>query len=55
MQNYVIPKTSVKDNAAYNKSLDVRAKERLSYHAVFLLLAGLVAVSPHVNFAVKQL
>ena len=32
-----------------NKSLDVRAKQRLSFGVAWLLLAGLVAVSPHVN------
>jgi len=33
--------------------MDVRAKQRLCYRGVFLLSAGLVAVSPHVNSAVR--
>ncbi len=39
---------------AANKSLDVRAKQRLSYHVVFLTQTGLVAVSPHVISAVMN-
>ena len=35
--------------------MDVRAKQRLCYHVVFLPLAGLVAVSPHVISSVRQL
>ena len=34
--------------------MDVRAKQRLSFHVVFLLLAGLVAVSPHVRYCVES-
>ncbi len=39
----------------HNKSLDVRAKQRLSYHVVFLSLAGVYSVSPHVNSIVSWL
>jgi len=35
--------------------MDVRAKQLLSFHVVFLLSAGLVAVSPHVISAVMPL
>jgi len=41
-------------NAAPNKSLDVRAKQRLCYHVVFLTQPGLAAVSPHVNSVVRR-
>ena len=39
---------------ASNKSMNVRAKQRLCYERVFLLSAGLVAVSPHVISAVRR-
>jgi len=42
-------------NAVPNKSLDVRAKQRLSYRVVFLPFACAVAVSPHVNSSVGSL
>ncbi len=38
-----------------NKSLDVRAKQRLSFHVVFLPLTCVLAVSPHVNSIVRLL
>ncbi|MDQ3089150.1 MAG: hypothetical protein M3Q78_11225 [Acidobacteriota bacterium] len=38
-----------------NKSLDVRAKQLLSYRVVFLPFACVVAVSPHVNSIVRQI
>jgi len=34
--------------------MDVRAKQRLCYQQVFLLLAGLAAVSPHVISIVSR-
>jgi transposase len=34
--------------------MDVRAKQRLSYHVAWLFLAGLVAVSPHVISTVRR-
>jgi predicted esterase len=34
--------------------MDVRAKQRLSYHVVFLPLTCVVAVSPHVNSGVRH-
>jgi hypothetical protein len=37
-----------------NKSLDVGAKQRLSYRVVFLPLACVLAVSPHVNSIVRR-
>ena len=42
-----------------NKSMDVRAKQRFSYHVVLLLLACVYSVSPHVisivgRFSLKQ-
>ena len=37
-----------------NKSLDVRAKQRLSFRVVRLTQTGLVAVSPHVNSVVGR-
>ena len=40
-------------NAPPNNSMDVRAKQRLSYRVVRQTLAGLVAVSPHVISSVK--
>ena len=40
--------------AMSNKSLDVRAKQRLCYQRVFLPLACMVAVSPHVISAVRR-
>jgi len=40
---------------APNKSLDVRAKQRLSYHVVRQISAGLAAVSHHVNSVVRLL
>ena len=33
--------------------MDVRAKQRLSYRVAWFLSSGLVAVSPHVNAAVR--
>jgi len=39
----------------HNKSMDVRAKQRLSYHVAWLLSAGLMAVSPHVISIVMPL
>jgi hypothetical protein len=36
-----------------NNSMDVRAKQRLSYHVVFLTQTGFLAVSPHVILAVR--
>jgi hypothetical protein len=44
----------VKAEAKPNKSLDVRAKQRLCYRVVFLTQTGLVAVSPHVNSIVRR-
>ena len=41
--------------ATANKSLDVRAKQRLCLGVVWLLSAGLMAVSPHVISAVRFL
>ena len=35
--------------------MDVRAKQRLSYHVVRLTQTGLVAVSPHVISTVRHL
>ncbi len=43
------------NNHAANKSLDVRAKQRLCYRGVFLPLTCVVAVSPHVISTVRQL
>jgi len=39
----------------HRKSLDMRAKQRLSYRVVFLPLTCAVAVSPHVNSIVRHL
>ena len=35
-----------------NKSLDVRAKQRLSYRVAWFLLACVNSVSPHVRYCV---
>jgi hypothetical protein len=43
------------NKGAYNKSMDVRAKQRLSYQLVFLTRSCVLAVSPHVISAVRQL
>lgn len=43
----------MKITAASNKLLDVRREQRLSYHVVFLLLACVLPVPPHVNAAVN--
>jgi hypothetical protein len=48
-------RNSVEPNAASNKSLDVRRKQRLSYRVDLLLSAGLAAVSAHVTSAVGHL
>ena len=42
-----------KDEDKHNKSLDVRAKQRLCYHVVFLIRSCVLAVSPHVNSIVR--
>ena len=42
-------------NAPPNKSMDVRAKQRLSYHVVILIRSCAVAVSPHVISIVRLL
>ncbi|MDQ3749426.1 MAG: hypothetical protein M3367_10515 [Acidobacteriota bacterium] len=41
--------------AASNKSMDVRAKQRLSFRVVSLPSACVMAVSPHVISAVSPL
>jgi len=41
-------------NAPPNKSLDVRAKQRLSFYVAWFLSACVVAVSPHVNSVVGR-
>jgi predicted outer membrane lipoprotein len=41
-------------NAMPNKSMDVRAKQLLSYYVAWLLSAGLAAVSPHVISIVRR-
>jgi len=43
------------NNAPSNKSLDVRAKQRLSFHVAWFLSACVLAVSPHVNSVVRLL
>ena len=43
------------NNGRHNKSMDVRAKQRLCYHAALLPLACVNSVSPHVNAAVRRL
>jgi hypothetical protein len=45
----------LKNNAASNKSLDVRAKQRLSYQRRPLIFTLSLAVSPHVNSIVLPL
>ena len=42
-------------DALPNKSMDVRAKQRISYRVAWFLLACVVAVSPHVISAVMRL
>ncbi len=44
----------VKAEAKPNKSLDVRAKQRLSFNGAWLLLACVYSVSPHVNSIVRR-
>ena len=46
-------KGRAKDKNAANKSLDVRAKQRLSFHVVFLTRSCVDSVSPHVNSVVR--
>ncbi len=45
----------MKIKAQHNNSMDVRAKQRLSFRVVFLPLTVLVAVSARVNAAVMLL
>ena len=40
-------------SAAYNNSMDVRAKQQLSYHVVSLTQSCVYSVSPHVNSIVR--
>ncbi|HLM62075.1 MAG TPA: hypothetical protein VK308_14810 [Pyrinomonadaceae bacterium] len=49
----------MENNGTHNKSMDVRAKQRLSYHAALFPLACVWLVSPHVisivgRFLLKQ-
>ncbi|MDQ3373704.1 MAG: hypothetical protein M3521_07445, partial [Acidobacteriota bacterium] len=41
--------------AEHNKSMDVRAKQRLCYRVIRQILADLAAVSPHLNSIVGRL
>jgi hypothetical protein len=43
------------DNGRHNKSMDVRAKQRLSFGVVWFPFACVVAVSPHVISTVMLL
>jgi len=47
-------KRRAEDDDTPNNSMDVRAKQRLCFHVAWLLLAGLVAVSPHVISTVSR-
>ncbi len=44
-----------KDKDKHNKSLDVRAKQRLSFHVASLPLTCVYSVSPHVNSIVRAI
>jgi len=50
----MISKSFFDNQHAPNKSLDVRAKQRLCFHVVRQTLACVLAVSPHVNSAVRR-